>query len=208
MRIIFLAAKLDSTTGRVKVVPAPFPLILPAFPATLISAMEIPEQIVVRLDEDFNWWLEQTTENPRRDSVIDPRQVAYLQEALSEYRPYGLRREQFDAAFTFYTLEAELEEGQVRLRRGHGKEVFALPVLGDDDDGSYYDFLDALAAARIRKLNATHHYTKNCTEEEMFAELEALDAERYFSDEVIHCFEQLNEILEWKPAEWDDSSAS
>ena len=49
---------------------------------------------------------------------------------------------------------------------------------------------------------------QKCTEDEMFAELEALDAERYFNDEVIHCFEQLNEILEWKPAEWDDASAS
>ena len=170
--------------------------------------METPGQIVVRLDEDYNWWLEPTTENPRRDSVLDPRQVAHLQEALVEYRPQGLPSEQFEAAFTFYTLEAELEEGQARLRREKGHEMFALPQLGEDSDGPYFDFLDALAAARIQKLNATHQYVKPCTEDEMFAELEALDAERYFNDEVIHCFEQINEILEWKPAEWDDSSAS
>ena len=185
-----------------------FPLILLRFPSTFSLLMETPVQIVVRLDEDYNWWLEPTTENPRRDSVLDPRQVAHLREALIEYRPQGLRQEQFEAAFTFYTLEAELEEGQVRLRRENGHEVFALPVLGDDSDGPYYDFLDALAKARIQKLNATHQYVQNCTEDEMFAELEALDAERYFNDEVIHCFEQLNEILEWKPAEWDDASAS
>ena len=170
--------------------------------------METPEQIVVRLDDDFNWWLEPTSENPRRDSVLDPRQVAHLQEALDEYRPHGLRRELFDAAFTFYTLDAELEEGQVRLSRGRGSEEFALPVLGEDADGPFFDFLDALAAARIRKLNATHHFTQQCSEEEMFAELDILDADRYFSDNVIHCFEQLNEILEWKPAEWEESSAS
>ena len=86
--------------------------------------------------------------------------------------------------------------------------MFALPQLGEDSDGPYFDFLDALASARIGKLNATHQYVKPCTEDEMFAELEALGAERYFNDEVIHCFEQINEILEWKPAEWDDSSAS
>ena len=158
--------------------------------------MKMPEEIVVRLDEDFNWWLEQTTDIPRRDSVLDPRQVAHLQEALDEYRPHGLRRELFDDAFVFYTLDAELEEGQVRLRRGNGSEIFALPVLGDDSDGPYFDFLDALAAARIRKLNATYHYTQQCTEDEMFAELDTLDADRYFSDEEIHCFEQINEILE------------
>jgi len=172
--------------------------------------METHDKIVVRLDENFYWWLEPTSENPRRDSVIDPRQVVHLKEALDEYRPYGLKREQFDAAFTFYTLEAELEEGQVRLIRdnGTGKELFALPVLGDDKDGPYFDFIDALASAHIRKLNATHRYTQECTEDEMFAELDALAAERYFGDDVIHCFEQLNEILLWKPADWDDSSAA
>lgn len=176
-------------------------MILSAIAAKIKGEMETPDNIVVRLDDDFNWWLEPTTENPRRDSVLDPRQVVHLQEALDEYRPHGLRRELFDAAFTFFTLDAELEEGQVRLRRDTGHEMFALPVLGDDDDGPYFDFLDALATARIRKLNATHHYKQNCTEDEMFTELEALAADRYFSDDVIHCFEQLNEILEWQPAE-------
>ena len=170
--------------------------------------MEIPNTIVVRLDDDFNWWLEQTSENPRRDSVLDPRQVAHLREALDEYRPHGLREELFDAAFAFFVLDAELEEGQVRLRRDTGSEVFALPLLDDDSDGPYFDFLDALATARIQKLNATRHYKQKCTEDEMFTELEALDADRYFGDHVIHSFEQLNEILEWKPAEWGDSSAS
>ena len=187
---------------------APFPLILRAFTATFTAGMETPDTIVVRLDEDFNWWLEPTSENPRRDSVMDPRQVNHLHEALDEYRGHGLRRELFAAAFIFFTMDADLEEGLVRLRREAGPEMFALPVLGEDSDGPYYDFLDALAAARVKKLNATRHYKQPCTEEEMFTELEALDAERYFNDEVIHCFEQLNEILEWKPAEWDDSSAT
>ncbi len=170
--------------------------------------MEIPHTIVVRLDDDYNWWLEQTSENRRRDSVLDPRQVAHLREALDEYRPHGLREELFDTAFAFYVLDAELEEGQVRLRRDTGGELFALPLFDDDSDGPYFDFLDALAAARIKKLNATRNYKQTCTEDEMFTELEALDADRYFGDNVIHSFEQLNEILEWKPAEWDDSSAS
>lgn len=208
MRIIRLALKLDTGTGGVKILPAAFPLILPANPATFISTMEIPEKIVVRLGEDYNWWVEQTSEDSRLRGLIDPRQVAHLREALDMYRPFGLSHEQFDAAFVLYTLDAELEEGLVRLSRGDGNEVFALPVIDEDGDGPYFDFFDALAAARIRKLNATHKYKQNCTEEEMFAEFEALDAERFFSDDAIHCFDQLNEILEWKPAEWDDSSAS
>ena len=162
--------------------------------------MEIPENLVARLGEDYNWWVEQNSEDSKLRGIIDPRQVAHLREALDAYRTFGLSQEQFDDAFTFYTLDSELDEGQVRLSRGEGSETFALPVIDDEGDGPYFDFFDALAAARIRKLNATHKYKKKCTEDEMFAELEALDAERYFSAETIHCFDQLNEILEWSPA--------
>jgi hypothetical protein len=39
----------------------------------------------------------------------------------------------------------------------------------------------------------------------MREELDALDRDRYFSSENIHCFEQINEILQWSPAEWDEA---
>ena len=42
--------------------------------------------------------------------------------------------------------------------------------------------------------------------DEMEDELRALDADRYFSDDTIHVFDELTEILDWSPAEWDDSS--
>ena len=163
--------------------------------------MEIPATLVVRLGEDYNFWIEASSEDRRLRGVLDPRQVNHLQEALDTYEPHGLNRELFDAAFVFYTVESELDEGQLRLRRGHGSDVFALPVIDEENDGAYFAFFDALAAARIRKLNATHRYVRNCTEEEMFAEFDALDAERYFSADAMHYFDQLNEVLEWQPAE-------
>jgi len=39
---------------------------------------------------------------------------------------------------------------------------------------------------------------------EMQEELAALDRDRYVAAENIHCFEAINEILEWSPAEWDE----
>jgi hypothetical protein len=83
--------------------------------------------------------------------------------------------------------------------------VFAVPIVGEDGGGPYYDFLEALSAARVRMLNATHHYAQPCTELEMFEELDGLDHDRYFSMESIHAFDEINEILQWSPAEWDES---
>jgi len=173
--------------------------------------------ITVRLGDDFNWWLQDTsaelTADTRGRGILDPRQVAHLIEALDEYRPYGLRPKSLAEAFQLFELESEISEGVLRLAAtdasvfAEGAQLFALPLIADEGEGPYYDLLDAIGAARIRKINATHHYARDCTEDEMQEELGALDADRYFADESIHAFDEISEILEWSPAEWDDSSS-
>jgi hypothetical protein len=171
------------------------------------------KQITVRLGEDFNWWLAPTPDDvPGEESpdhgVLDPRQVRHVLDALEQHRPFGADPNLFGESFRFYAIQAELGEGVVQLEvadaDGDG-DLFALPVIDDENDGPYFDFLDALSAARIRRLNATHEYAHGCTVEEMQEELDALDSDRYFSDERIHAFDEINEILEWSPAEWDQS---
>jgi len=82
--------------------------------------------------------------------------------------------------------------------------VFALPVYDEDDGGPYVDFLDAITAARIRLLNATRHYVLACTELEMTEELEPWITTGISA--WIRCtpFDEITEILQWSPAEWDD----
>ena len=112
-----------------------------------------------------------------------------------------------------YAAEAELSDGRLRLALADedifdtGAQLFAWPLIGEEGAGAYYDFLDALGAARIRLLNATHHYAQDCTELEMDEELDAVDQDRFLSAESIHAFDEINEILEWSPAEWDDSAS-
>jgi hypothetical protein len=169
--------------------------------------------LVVRQADDQHWWLAETSDDihwsERGRSLLDPQQVAALMEVLGPYYRHGLTRRQVAAAFRAYRLEAEVADGQLRLAAtgenilDAGGEVFALPVIDDDETGAYYDFLDALSTARIRLLNATHHYVRNCTESEMFEELEALDQDRFFGDEAIHVGDEIAEILQWGPAEWD-----
>lgn len=174
-----------------------------------------PRWIIVRLGADSNWWIQQTCTDVHPESrargVLDPRQIAHLVEALDAYRPYGYRRQMFANAFHVFAVEAEIADGSLRLAPSDesifetGAQLFALPVIEDDAAGAYYDLLDAVSSLRIRKLNATHHYARNCTEFDMYEELQAIDQDRYFSDESIHVFDEINEILEWSPAEWDDS---
>lgn len=176
--------------------------------------MNAPQRITVRLGEDFNWWIESADDDQTASlrGVLDPRQVAHLTQVLGTYRAYGYRPQQLAAAFFIYRIDAEIAEGQLRLAATgesileDGVEAFALPAVGNDDDGPYFELLDTITAARVRKLNATHHYARNCTEEEMTEELKMLDADRYFSDDTIHAFDEITEILEWSLAEWDESA--
>jgi hypothetical protein len=176
-----------------------------------------PLWIVARLGEDLNWWLDKASsdtyaENAER-GLLDPRQIAYLVELLEEYRPYGYRHELLNAAFQVFQAAAELDEDRLRLVPVDadigetGDQLFALPLAGEGGTGVYYEFLDAITSAHIRKLNATHRYARACTDLEMQEELDALDRDRYFALENIHTFDEINEILQWNPAEWDDSSS-
>jgi hypothetical protein len=74
-----------------------------------------------------------------------------------------------------------------------------------EENGSYPEFLEQLERWRVRHLNRTRHYAKDVDEFEMEDELRTADTDRYFSGEAAHVFEEIREILEWAPAEWDDS---
>ncbi len=175
-----------------------------------------PKWIVVRLGDDLNWWLAEASSDVYSSEsargLLDPRQVAYLMEMLDEYQFHGYRRQLLNAAFQLFQVGSELDDDRLRLAPVDGdvfdsrEQLFALPLIGEEETGPYYDLLDAITAARIRKLNATHRYARACTEMEMQEELDALDRDRYFTSEDIHCFDEINEILQWSSAEWDGSS--
>lgn len=177
----------------------------------------LPRLLTVRLGEDLNWWLERTGDEPDTApeiaGILDPRQVDHLIEVLDSYLPYGCSRQQFAQAFQAYAMDSELSEGLLRLTAADedlddaGSQMFAVPRTSNDGSGPYEVFLGVMSAARIRLLNATHRFTVDCTVEEMNDELRAIDSGRFFSDETIHVFNEITEILEWSPAEWDESES-
>ncbi len=190
------------------------------FKADLIIHMASPQPtsphwLLTRLGDDLNWWVAET--NPgttaRQRSILDPRQVVHLIESLDRYESHGVTREQIASAFQVYAAESELADGRLRLTavdepiHHPGEQLFALPLLTDDGEGPYTEFLETLGVARIQLLNATHAYARDCTESEMYDELDTLHADRYFGDDTLHVFDEINEILTWSPAEWDDSAS-
>lgn len=167
-----------------------------------------PAWLIVQLQDDLNWWVTETAEEPSGSiapyGVLDPRQLAHVVEVLADYARDGLPESELLSAFHLYTIERELSDGRLRLKREtranlHTEQpLFALPST------HYDDFLELLGAAHIRRLNRQHHFVRPCTEEEMYEELNLIATDRYFSAQPTHCFDELNQILEWNPAQWND----
>jgi hypothetical protein len=170
--------------------------------------------LVARLGDDMNWWVEETSDDVYwgKDalSVLDPNQVGYLRKELKKYEEYGFDPKMLHRAFHVFELSSELPDGRVKLvssKENISSEdvpLFALPDLLQDEGGHYPDLLDRIAALRIQLLNATHDYHQDLTEQDMDEEIQTRNTDRYFSASAIHVFNELEDILTWKPAEWDD----
>jgi hypothetical protein len=117
----------------------------------------------VRLGDDHNWWVNETSDPVRWDvdglSIIDPRQVTHLIELVEPLRDYGFDQEMFDAAFIPFRIEKDLGSGKVRLKRvkesivESDDKLFALADTLDEENGPYADLLDHLTRCRVKMLN-------------------------------------------------------
>ncbi|MBI5684271.1 MAG: hypothetical protein HZC54_04260 [Verrucomicrobia bacterium] len=175
----------------------------------------LPQWIVVRLGNDMNWWVEKTSEEifwPREGlSVLDPRQFRDIVERLGEYEAVGFERATFAKAFVLFAPEAEMDEGRLRLKialqpgEEGGDKLFAMPLFANDEQSSYRDLVDNLIELRVKLLNKTHHYAQAVDDLELEEELVAKLNDRYFDGGSLHCYDEINEILSWSPAEWDGS---
>jgi hypothetical protein len=170
---------------------------------------------VALLKEDEHWWLSETSEDfywPEGGlGILSNAQLQYLVELLARYEDYGTSADDLLSAFYFYSLQSEIAEDRVRLTVMEGDvdlqdpALFALPVVDEDSRGGFADFLEKLTRAHVQYLNATHEYVEDCTELDMQEELDMLDRDRFFNVTAIHPFDEIDEIITWSPAEWDEA---
>ena len=110
---------------------------------------------IVRLGEDHNWWVNETSDPVRWDvdglSIIDPRQLAHLIDLVDPLRDYGFDQDVMEHAFILFRIEKDLGNGMVRLKRTKeslfesDEKLFALPDILDEENGPYADLLDHLS---------------------------------------------------------------
>jgi len=167
----------------------------------------------VRLGDDHNWWVNETSDPVRWDvdglSIVDPRQVAHLIELVDSLRDYGFDQEMFDAAFIPFRIEKDLGNGKVRLKRvkesivESDDKLFALADTLDEENGPYADLLDHLTRCRVKMLNDLFKFESKLSVDEVEDEIREDQNSSFIEGKAVHTFEELTAILDFMPAGYD-----
>ena len=165
---------------------------------------------VVRLGEDHNWWVAETSDPVRWDvdglSIIDPRQLSHLIELVEPLRDYGFDQDLFEAAFILFRIEKDQGSGKVRLKRvkesifDSEEKLFALPDTLDEENGPYADLLDHLTRSRVKLLNDLFDFEAKLSVDEVEDEIREDQNASFIEGKAIHTFEELIAVLDYMPA--------
>ncbi|MCF7688894.1 MAG: hypothetical protein K9M98_11205 [Cephaloticoccus sp.] len=168
---------------------------------------------VIRLGEDHNWWVAETSDPVRWDvdglSIVDPRQVDHLIELVDPLRDYGFDQDVFEAAFIPFRIEKDMGGGKVRLKRVKDslfeseESLFALADLLDEENGPYADLLDHLTRCRVKMLNDLIEFEAKLTVDEVEDEIREAQNANFIEGIAIHTFNELNSILDFMPAGYE-----
>jgi hypothetical protein len=168
------------------------------------------EWCIVRLGEDHNWWVAETSDPVRWDvdglSVVDPRQVSHLIELVDPLRDYGFDQDHFEAAFIPFRIEKDLGGGKVRLKRmkesffDSEEKLFALPDILDEENGPYADLLDHLTRCRVKMLNDLFEFESKLSVDEVEEEIREDQNTHFIEGRAVHTFDELTAILDYMPA--------
>src|SRR3954465_983774 len=180
--------------------------------AKAISALD---WTVVRLGEDHNWWVAETSDPVRWDvdglSIIDPRQLQHLIELVDPLRDYGFDQDVFEAAFIPFRIDKDLGTGKVRLKRmkeslfESDEKLFALPDILDEENGPYADLLDHLTRCRVKMLNDLFNFESKLSVDEVEDEIREDQNTHFIEGKAVHTFDELTAILDYMPAGYDDA---
>ena len=168
---------------------------------------------IVRLGDDHNWWVAETSDPVRWDvdglSIIDPRQLAHLIELVDALRDYGFNQDSFETAFIRFRIDKDLGSGKVRLKRvkdslfDSDEKLFCLPDILDEENGPYADLLDHLTRCRVKMLNDLFKFESKLSVDEVEDEIREDQNSNFINGKAVHAFEELTAILDYMPAGYD-----
>jgi hypothetical protein len=171
------------------------------------------EWCVVRLGDDHNWWVSETSDPVRWDvdglSIIDPRQLQHLIELVDPLRDYGFDQDVFESAFIPFRIEKDVGSGKVRLKRvkeslfESEEKLFCLADVLDEENGPYADLLDHLTRCRVKMLNDLFEFESKLSVDEVEDEIREEQNTSFIQGKAVHTFEELTAILEYMPAGYE-----
>lgn len=168
------------------------------------------EWIIVRLGQDMNWWVEETSDPIHWDvvdglSILDPRQISHVIESSGHLIEYGFQLELVNKAFYKFRILEDLGKGRIRLGRvdfsllEETEPMFALPDILDEERGPYADLVNQLTKSRVKMLNDLIEFEEHLTIEDLEDQIRDLHQEEYLEGKAIHVFDELNSIIEYVP---------
>lgn len=179
----------------------------------MAKAISTLDWCIVRLGDDHNWWVAETSDPVRWDvdglSIVDPRQLSHLVELVDPLRDYGFDQDLFEAAFIPFRIDKDLGNGKVRLKRvkeslfDSEEKLFALPDILDEENGPYADLLDHLTRCRVKMLNDLFNFESKLSVDEVEDEIREDQNSNFIQGKAVHTFEELTNILDYMPAGYD-----
>jgi len=179
----------------------------------MAKAISTLDWCIVRLGEDHNWWVAETSDPVRWDvdglSIVDPRQIQHLIELVDPQRDYGFDQDIFESAFIPFRIEKDLGDGRVRLKRvkeslfDSEEKLFGLPDILDEENGPYADLLDHLTRCRVKMLNDLFKFESKLSVDEVEDEIREDQNSSFIQGQAVHTFDELAAILDYMPAGYD-----
>ncbi len=179
----------------------------------MAKATSTLEWCIVRLGDDHNWWVAETSDPVRWDvdglSIIDPRQLSHLIDLVDPLRDYGFDQDVMERAFIPFRIEKDLGSGKVRLKRTKEslfeseEKLFVLPDVLDEENGPYADLLDLLTRCRVKMLNDLFDFESKLTVDEVEDELREAQNSHFIEGKAVHSFEEITAILDFMPAGYE-----
>lgn len=177
------------------------------------KALSILDWCIVRLGDDHNWWVAETSDPVRWDvdglSIIDPRQLAHLIEMVDPLRDYGFDQDLFEAAFITFRIDKDLGDGRVRLKRmkeslfESEEKLFVLADILDEENGPYADLIDHLTRCRVKLLNDLFKFETKLSVDEVEDEIREDQNSSFIQGKAVHTFDELTAILDYMPTGYD-----
>src|SRR6478752_1524075 len=151
----------------------------------MAKAISTLDWCIVRLGDDHNWWVAETSDPVRWDvdglSIVDPRQLAHLIELVDPLRDYGFDQDIMESA----------------------EKLFALPDILDEENGPYADLIDHLTRCRVKMLNDLFNFEAKLSVDEVEDEIREDQHTNFIQGKAVHTFEELSAILDYMPAGYD-----